>query len=67
VRGLMWALALVVGIGTGLSRIALGVHWMSDVLGGWIIGIAVVAATTAAFETWRGSARAPITDGVREA
>ncbi|WP_063746648.1 phosphatase PAP2 family protein [Catenuloplanes japonicus] len=67
VRAVMWALALAVAVGTGLSRIALGVHWMSDVLGGWIIGIAVVAATTAAFETWRGSVRAPITEGVREA
>lgn len=66
VRGLMWALALVVGIGTGLSRIALGVHWMSDVLGGWIIGIAVVVATTAAFETWRGASDRPVTEGLEE-
>jgi membrane-associated phospholipid phosphatase len=29
------------------------VHWTSDVVGGWILGVAVVAATAAAFATWR--------------
>ncbi|MDR7274661.1 phosphatase PAP2 family protein [Catenuloplanes atrovinosus] len=67
VRAAMWAAALAVAIGTGLSRVALGVHWMSDVLGGWTVGIAVVAATTAAFETWRGAAHRPVTEGLREA
>jgi membrane-associated phospholipid phosphatase len=38
---------------TGLCRMALGVHWTSDVVGGWVLGIAVVAATSAAFRTWR--------------
>lgn len=67
VRIAMWAAALTVALGTGLSRVALGVHWTSDVLGGWIIGIAVVAATTAAFETWRGADHRPVTEGLREA
>ncbi len=36
-RGLVpTAFALVIGI--GLSRIAMGVHWPSDVLGGWLFG-----------------------------
>ncbi|MFG2055354.1 phosphatase PAP2 family protein [Micromonospora sp. NPDC048930] len=55
-RGLRWALwtgAVLIAVVTGLSRIALGVHWTSDVVGGWLLGAAVVAATTAAFTTWR--------------
>jgi len=37
------ALALVVAIVTGASRVALGWHWGSDVIGGWIAGVGVAA------------------------
>lgn len=36
-------LALVVAIVTGASRVALGWHWGSDVIGGWIAGVGVAA------------------------
>jgi undecaprenyl-diphosphatase len=49
----LWLAAIVVTVVTGICRIALGVHWTSDVVGGWILGVAVVAATAAAFATWR--------------
>lgn len=67
-RVLLWTAAvLLVGV-TGLSRVALGVHWVSDVLGGCLLGVAVVAATAAAFRTWREQAGLPATratvDGV---
>ncbi|WP_446211729.1 phosphatase PAP2 family protein [Micromonospora sp. IBSANI012] len=52
-RVALWAAAVLVAGVTGLSRVALGVHWTSDVLGGWLLGVAVVAATSAAFTTWR--------------
>jgi undecaprenyl-diphosphatase len=55
------AVAMVVGI--GFSRIALGVHFASDVLAGYALGAAWVVAMTAIFRVWRlervaGSTRA---------
>lgn len=38
------ALAVVVPLVTGFTRVALGVHFLSDVLGGWLIAVALVAA-----------------------
>ncbi len=44
--------ALVVAL-IGFSRIALGVHYVSDVLGAVVIGTAWMLAMTAAFSAWR--------------
>ncbi|SCE73183.1 undecaprenyl-diphosphatase [Micromonospora viridifaciens] len=52
-RWALWAGAVLIAVVTGLSRIALGVHWTSDVVGGWLLGLAVLAATTAAFRAGR--------------
>jgi len=37
----------------GFSRIALGVHFLSDVVGGYVLGAAWVAAMAAAFNAMR--------------
>lgn len=55
-RWIRWALGAAAGalvVVTGVSRVAIGVHFTSDVLGGWLLGAAVVAATAAGFATWR--------------
>lgn len=46
-----FAILLVVAI--GLSRVALGVHYVSDVIAGIVLGAAWVAAMAAAFNTTR--------------
>ena len=59
-RAGVWALGVFIVLITGYARIALGVHWVSDVLAGWTLGAGVVAGTAAAFESWRREAgRAP--------
>ncbi|WP_179893772.1 phosphatase PAP2 family protein [Streptomyces sp. gb14] len=61
-RGLCWAAAGISVLGVGFTRIALGVHWFSDVIGGWLLGGAVVVLTGWAFEAWRSDAGRPRTD-----
>jgi membrane-associated phospholipid phosphatase len=65
-RAVAWAAAAVISIVSGLFRVLLGVHYLSDVVAGWFLGVAIVLATTAAFETWRrGEGRHPA-DPIRE-
>jgi membrane-associated phospholipid phosphatase len=52
-RWVAWAAAVVVSLLSGTCRVLLGVHFVSDVLAGWVLGAAIVVGTTAAFETWR--------------
>lgn len=52
-RRVMWMVAAGVPVLTALSRVGLGVHWTSDVVAGLLVGVAVPAATAAAYETWR--------------
>ncbi|MEV5707385.1 phosphatase PAP2 family protein [Actinoallomurus sp. NPDC052274] len=65
-RAVAWAAAAVLSVVSGLFRVLLGVHYLSDVIAGWILGTAIVLATTAAFEAWRrGGGRRPA-DPLRE-
>ncbi len=52
-RAAVWVAAVLIVVVTGVDRLALGVHFASDVLAGWVVGVATVAGTTAAFAVWR--------------
>ena len=43
-RRIGWVIAVMLMLGIGLSRIVLGVHFPEDVIGGWLIGMVVLAA-----------------------
>ena len=52
-RAAAWAAAVAVVVLTGFDRVGLGVHFLSDVLAGWLVALAVLAGTTVAFGTSR--------------
>lgn len=63
-----WTIAGLVVFAVGYSRVALGVHWVTDVVGAWLLAVALLAASVSAFQTWRvehGLRPAhPVTEGV---
>jgi undecaprenyl-diphosphatase len=50
----------------GASRLSLGVHYVSDVLGGYVLGAAWLTASVAAFEIWRAEQGRPTTQPLDE-
>ncbi|MEV5277890.1 phosphatase PAP2 family protein [Streptomyces sp. NPDC051994] len=50
-RGVL-AAGVLCALGVGFTRLFLGVHWLSDVVGGWLIGVAVVTLSAAAHARW---------------
>jgi undecaprenyl-diphosphatase len=66
-RHLAVAIGAALVVLVGLTRIALGVHFISDVLAGWLVGSAWLLVTATAFQAWRrhdGLAVAPVTEGL---
>lgn len=47
------ALAVISVVGVGLTRIWLGVHWPSDVLGGWLLGAMLVTLAVLIHQRYR--------------
>ncbi len=54
-RWVTLAVATVLLVLIGFARVTLGVHYLSDVLGGWVFAAGWVAATCAGFRIWRKS------------
>lgn len=59
-RMISWPTAILIGGGVplmvGLSRLYLDVHWFTDVVGGWTVGLFVAAVSAALYERLRKSA-----------
>ncbi|MEU6139389.1 phosphatase PAP2 family protein [Streptomyces sp. NPDC047081] len=50
-RTTLW-LAAISATGVGLTRVWLGVHWPSDVVGGWLLGAMVVTLAVLVHRRW---------------
>ncbi len=55
-RALAVSLAILASLAIGATRPLLGVHWPTDVVGGWAFGIAWVVAMVVLSRRWRDAA-----------
>jgi undecaprenyl-diphosphatase len=61
------ALVALIVLAVGLTRIALGVHYVSDVVAGWLLGAVWLSVTAYAFRVWRrevGRPERPMVEGL---
>ncbi len=65
-RRLFTAAIVTLIVAIGASRLLLGVHYLSDVLGAWALGITWLGVTAFAFEVSRRAAGAPAADPITE-
>jgi undecaprenyl-diphosphatase len=66
VRRAVTAVLAVLVVAIGISRLALGVHFLSDVVGAWCLGIAWLGITAYAFELHRRKEGRRVTEPLTE-
>lgn len=59
-RTLLVAVAVLWAGAVGATRIYLGVHWFSDVLAGWTLGLAWAAVGATGLFAWRARQHSPV-------
>lgn len=52
-RAVAWVAGGLVVPLVGFARVGLGVHYLTDVVAGWVLGIAWLTVTAAVFQAWR--------------
>jgi undecaprenyl-diphosphatase len=60
-RRLFITAVTVLVVAIGFTRMALGAHYLTDVISGWLLGALWLAFTTVAFHRWRQEAHIPDT------
>jgi undecaprenyl-diphosphatase len=65
-RRVLTAVTVTLIAAIGVSRLLLGVHYISDVLGGWALGITWLGVTAFAFELSRQATGEPVTRPLTE-
>lgn len=53
IKWLIAGVLIAYGISMGLTRVYLGHHWLTDVLGAWVIGLAWLTVVIACHRAWR--------------
>ena len=55
-RNTLWTVGAIIAVAVGLSRVYLGVHWPTDVLGGWCLGLSWILLGVGLIEAIRRAA-----------
>ncbi len=61
-RFVFWGAGFGLVVLVGFARVGLGVHYLSDVVAGWLVGLGWLVVAAVAFESWRRAGGMPARD-----